>query len=81
MPMYTNRFATLVAHKELEIGRRLSQKEMAQYAEVSEATISRWINNKDIEKMTLATVWKLCRWLACDIEDLIQIHAEERTVT
>ena len=68
-----NRFATLLAKKEIADNRRYKQKEIAKAVGLSEPMISRFINGTGFEKTSLENVKRLCDWLGCEIGDLIYL--------
>lgn len=63
----------LVANKAARDGRMYKNKEIAEAIGVSESTISRLMNSKNIESTTLRVILHLCVWLECEIADLITI--------
>ena len=70
--METN-FATLVAQKEIRDKRRYTQKEIAEFAGVSEAMVSRWMRGIGISNARMDNVVKMCVWLDCEIGEFVRI--------
>jgi DNA-binding Xre family transcriptional regulator len=68
-----NRFTELLAIKSREVGRRISQREVADTLNIAKGTIDRIALNKTTrydEHVILA----LCNFLGCDIGDLLFIE-------
>lgn len=70
-----SRFTNMLARKEQRDGKRYTQKEIAELTNSSEATISRWMKGK-IQGSNLATVYRLCDWLECEVGELVVIDRE-----
>lgn len=68
-------FTVMLARKEQRDNKRYTQREIAELTNSSEATISRWMKG-DISGANLATVYRLCDWLDCDVGDLVKIKRE-----
>lgn len=69
MKVATN-FPKLLAQKEMGENKRYTQKEVAEGMGVSETTVSRLMNNKDVDVLRIKTVLRVCNWLGCSIEEL-----------
>jgi putative transcriptional regulator len=65
-----NRLFDLIRQKELKEGRRITQKEIAEFAGVTEHTIINWIRNKTTRYDTLV-IERVCDFFACDLCDLL----------
>jgi DNA-binding Xre family transcriptional regulator len=70
-----NRFLTLLAYKEQQLGRRIRNKEIAQAVGVNEHTIARWLNN-EVQKIDVPVLEAFCDYFECDVGDLLYIEAE-----
>jgi transcriptional regulator with XRE-family HTH domain len=65
-----NRLFELIRQKELKDNRRITQKEIAEFAGVSEHTIINWIRN-DMTRYENVVVEAICDFFDCDLCDLI----------
>jgi DNA-binding Xre family transcriptional regulator len=63
----------LVTKKEIELGRRIKQAEIAAETGLNPNTISRWMSPEPFDRFQSEPIVKLCRWLNCTINDLIYI--------
>lgn len=68
-----SRMNQLIASRELELGRRIKQIEIAEETGLNPNTISRWMNPKPFERLEVEPLVKLCAWLECEIGDLLYI--------
>jgi DNA-binding Xre family transcriptional regulator len=68
-----SRLKQLIAQKEMEIGQRIQQKEIAEATGLDENTISRWMSPKPFQRLETRPVVELCRWLKCGLDDLLYI--------
>lgn len=66
------RLEKLSLQKSAERGKLISQKELAEEAGVSLATVSRWYN-KDFDRIDADTVLRLMRYFNCTLNDLIEV--------
>ncbi len=69
-------FNQLKLNKEAEDGRRYSTREVAQATGLAPNTINAWIQGR-VSRFDLETTRKLCDWLGCRLEDLIQHEPTE----
>lgn len=69
-------FQELLALKEAKQKSRYTQKEIADGVGVSESMVSRMMNGKGIEKMSLENIAKFAKWLECEIGDLVKLYPE-----
>jgi DNA-binding Xre family transcriptional regulator len=67
-----NRILILVTEKERSLGRRITQKEIAQNIGVSEQLIGRWMKNK-VKQFDGETIEKLCVYFNCEVGELLYI--------
>jgi transcriptional regulator with XRE-family HTH domain len=65
-----NRLFELIRQKELKLGRRIQQKEIAEFAGVSEHTIINWLRN-DMARYETVVVERLCDYFNCELADLL----------
>ncbi len=71
-----NRLFDLLKQRELELGRSISQAELAREINVSPSVIRRWLNN-EVTRFDARMVEGLCRVLDCQVGDLLYIEAAE----
>ncbi len=67
-----NRMLILVTEKERHLGRRITQKEIAQDIGVSEPLVGRWMKNQ-VKQYDSEVLEKLCTYFNCDVGDLLYI--------
>jgi putative transcriptional regulator len=65
-----NRLFELMRAKELKLGRRIQQKEIAEVAGVTEHTIINWLRN-DATRYDTKVLVRLCDYFDCDLCDLL----------
>lgn len=68
-----SRLKVLVAEKEIREGRRLSLRTIASESNASLSTVIR-LENNTIKMVPLDDLARLCRWLACDVGELLRIE-------
>jgi DNA-binding Xre family transcriptional regulator len=72
--MYTytlrNRLLLLVTERERATGRRITQKEIARRAGVSEPVIGHWMRN-EVRRYDADVIEKLCAYFECGLNDLL----------
>lgn len=66
----------LLAKKEVELGRRITQQELAALTHLNRNTITRWMGPEPFERFESAPVIKLCTVLGCAIGDLVVIDKD-----
>ncbi len=66
-----SRLKELIARKEQELGERIQQRDIAEATGLDDNTISRWMSPKPFNKLDVKPVIKLCRFLDCEIGDLL----------
>ena len=59
-----NRFKILLAQKEIEVGRRISYKDIKNATGIASSTLSSWANNKT-ERYDKETIGTLCEYFDC----------------
>lgn len=67
-----NRLFILTTEKERNLGRRITQKEIALEVGVSEQLIARWMKNQ-INLFDGDVIAKLCAYFDCEVGDLLYI--------
>jgi DNA-binding Xre family transcriptional regulator len=77
MAALKNRLMDLIHEKERQLGRRVTQAEIARAANLPENTISRWVNTGVVKRVEHDVVLKLCEYFDCDLCDLIYIDKNE----
>jgi DNA-binding Xre family transcriptional regulator len=65
-----NRLLELIQERERTIGRRVKQRAIAEFAEVTDHTIINWIRN-DVSRFESRVVERLCEYFNCDVGDLL----------
>lgn len=65
-----NRLLELIHQRESQIGRRIKQHDIAQFAEVRDHTITAWIHN-EVTRFDARVVERLCDYFQCDVGDLL----------
>lgn len=53
-----------------------SQDRLSELIDVSQTTVSRWLSNK-IDRFDSDTIQRFCRFLDCDVPDLIYMDWEQ----
>lgn len=66
----------LLAKKEVELGRRITQQELVKLTRLNRNTITRWMGPEPFERFESAPVIKLCSVLGCGIGDLVVIDKD-----
>lgn len=72
-----SRFQELLSQKELRDGRRYRQTEIAAAIGVSNSTITRWLQSRDVSSSSVLVALKLAAWLGCKVGDLVYIEDGE----
>lgn len=65
----------LVAAKAAREGRRIGYRTIAKEAGISDSAAKNWIRGTATQYRS-AQIVALCRWLGCDVGDLLQIEGE-----
>jgi putative transcriptional regulator len=65
-----HRLFELIRQKELKEGRRITQKEIAEFAGVSEHTMINWLRN-DQTRYETVVVERICDYFDCELCDLL----------
>src|SRR5690606_119756 len=65
-----NRLLELIQERERQIGRRIKQRDIAQFVGVSDRTIISWIRN-EVTRFDGNVIEGLCAYFNCDISDLL----------
>jgi putative transcriptional regulator len=65
-----NRLFELIRQRELKESRRITQKEIAEFAGVSEHTMINWIRN-DQTRYETTVIERICDYFDCEIGDLL----------
>lgn len=81
MTQYTgkikSRLKELVARREHELGRRITQKEIGEETNLNPHTISAWMSPEPLTRIDEKSLIPLCGWLGCEIGDLLYIDTRE----
>ena len=75
-----NRLLELIQERERKVGRRVKQRAIAEFAEVTDHTIINWIRN-DVSRFESRVVERLCEYFNCDICDLLYFEWVEADET
>jgi putative transcriptional regulator len=65
-----NRLLELMQARERQIGRRIKQHDIAQFAGVSDHTIIHWVRN-ETNRFEGQIIERLCEYFDCEISDLL----------
>jgi DNA-binding Xre family transcriptional regulator len=65
-----------MTEKERQLGRRITQKEVAEAIEVSQHTIASWLRN-DLNKFEAHIIERLCDYFQCELGDLLVLEEVE----
>lgn len=71
-----SRLRLLMAKKSMELGRTLTQKELAEKTELSVPTIARWVSG-DLERVEADTLGRLLEYFDCSMDDLVYFVDDE----
>jgi DNA-binding Xre family transcriptional regulator len=77
-PKLKNRLFELIQRKELKTKRRITQHEIAEFAEVRDHTIAAWIRNDDLARLEVKIIERLCAYFECDVGDLLYFEYTEK---
>jgi putative transcriptional regulator len=75
-----NRLLLLMQQEERRINRRIKQKDIADFAGVSEHTIIKWVRN-EVTRYDAHIIERLCDYFNCEIGDLLYFEMEEVEIT
>lgn len=64
----------LIKEKELRENRTIRVVTIEDETNISRQTLTDWINKGEFTQLRAETVTRLCKWLECDIGDLIDIE-------
>jgi transcriptional regulator with XRE-family HTH domain len=76
VPVLRSKMLELVARREIEMGRRIQQKEIAEATGLTPNTISRWMQPKGFRSIDGDVLEALARYFKCRIDDLVYIDYE-----
>jgi DNA-binding Xre family transcriptional regulator len=71
-----NRLMELIQERERKMGRRVKQRDIAQFVGVADHTITHWIRN-EVTKFESDIITGLCDYFDCEINDLLYIETIE----
>jgi DNA-binding Xre family transcriptional regulator len=71
-----NRLLELITERELKQGRRMRLRDIAEYVDVSDHTITSWIRNQ-VTRFDENVVVGLCNYFDIEIGDLLYFEYEE----
>ena len=71
-----NRIPELLQRKGLRDKRRYSQRDLAEATNLSDAGISRIMNNKTLDDISLSSALAIAKWLEVHVEELVEEEAE-----
>ena len=73
MAIIKSRLRLLMAKKSMELGRTLTQRELAKETGLSIPTIARWVSG-DLERVEADTLGALIEYFGCRLEDLLDFE-------
>ena len=65
-----NRLFELIRQKELKENRRITQKEIAEFAGITEHTVMHWVRNQTTRYDTIV-LERVCDFFDCELSDLL----------
>lgn len=74
--MLKSRFNVLIAQREQQIGRRLTDMEIAEESKLSRPTIRKYRTPSPIERLDAEAIVKLCKWAECTVGDLLVLESD-----
>ena len=63
----------LILQKQAETGQRITHRDIATETGLNDHTVARWMSNKPITRVDENVVISLCRFLQCELGDLLYI--------
>jgi DNA-binding Xre family transcriptional regulator len=69
-----SRLPELKRQKELQLGRRISQNEIAEETGLNPMTVSRWMRPTPVKALNDETIVAFCQYFECEIGDLLEIE-------
>lgn len=75
--MFRSRLPILLAEKEHRERRRITQTELKNATQLARGTISSWMSPEPMPRLDGNTVVALCRYLDCEIGDLVELDMGE----
>jgi transcriptional regulator with XRE-family HTH domain len=76
MGKLVNRIPELLQRKGLRDNKRYSQREMAEGTELTDAAISRIMNSRTLDHLTLLSALAIAAWLEVHVEELVHEENE-----
>ena len=64
----------LITRREVELGRRIKQLEIAEATSINPNTISRWMEPTPFKRIEAEVVVPLCKYLQCGLDDIIELE-------
>lgn len=58
--------------KSVELGHRVTQREISEGSGVSLPTVSRWFNN-DMDRLEAESAWRFMQYFGRDLDDIVEI--------
>jgi transcriptional regulator with XRE-family HTH domain len=77
MRRLTNRIPELMQQKGLRDNKRYTQKDMAEGTKLTDAAISRIVNNRTLDNTSFLSAYMIAKWLEVPMEELV--HDEEES--
>lgn len=75
-----SRLKEIITQLEIETGKRIRQKEIAEHTGLSENAISRWMSPKPISRVESEAAVRLCRFLKVPLGELLVIEEVPTTI-
>ncbi len=76
--MIKSKLKLLIAHREVETGRKITYQNLAEEVGLAMNTVSRLAEGKT-DRVDFLTLDKLCRYFQCDIGDLLAYAPEDKS--
>jgi transcriptional regulator with XRE-family HTH domain len=71
-----NRIPELIQRKGIRDNKRYSQRDLAEATNLTDAGISRIMNNKTLDNISLASAYVIAKWLEVHVEELVREESE-----
>lgn len=74
--MFRSRLRILIAQKENQMRRIITQGEIAEQTGLSRATINAWMSHNDMPRLDARSASAICAYLNCELSDLVELEPE-----
>ena len=76
--MFRSRLRILIAQKENEMRRVITQGEIAEETGLSRATINSWMSHQGKPRLDATSAGAICGYLGCELSDLVELERSGR---